>query len=105
MLTSEEKQEIKNQINELKQKSDSFRENNLQKKKKHNVILQYAHLGIEFIGIFLVFLFAGKFADDKFHTSPLFILLGVVIGFTLAMFRIVQVAKKLEKEFNENTRE
>lgn len=40
----------------------------------------YLSLGIQFVVIILVCLFAGKWVDERFATSPLFILVGAGLG-------------------------
>jgi len=40
----------------------------------------YLSLGIQFVVIILICLFAGKWADDYFEMSPLFMLVGAGVG-------------------------
>lgn len=42
-------------------------------------------LGLQFVVVLLVFLFAGKWADEKLGTSPWLLILGVFLGFVLSV--------------------
>jgi len=46
----------------------------------------YLSLGIQFVAIILVCLFAGKWADERFATSPLFILIGAGFGIAAGFY-------------------
>lgn len=70
-------------------------------KKQENAALRYSHLGIEFAVIFGFIFFGGYKIDEKWNTSPWFTLLGVVLGFSIAMLRLVRAAQELEKETDE----
>lgn len=43
--------------------------------------LRYSHVGIAFIAGILIFTFGGVWLDRRAGTSPLFLLLGLAIGF------------------------
>ncbi|KAA3631305.1 MAG: hypothetical protein DWP97_13455 [Calditrichaeota bacterium] len=49
---------------------------------------------------------AGRWLDEKFDTEPLFLIIGIVLGFTSAGFEIYKLVKKAEQmqksEENEN---
>ena len=52
-------------------------------------LLSYATVGIEFLLVFLVFLFAGWALDRWFdYTRPAVTVLGAIVGFSVAMTRL-----------------
>ena len=53
-----------------------------------NKLLRTSHLGIQFVFVFCLFVFAGFFADEKLGTLPLFLLLGVMVGFAAAFYQL-----------------
>lgn len=52
-----------------------------------------AGLGMEFTGILLFFILGGSWLDTKFSLSPLLLLVGMVLGFGLGIFHILQRSK------------
>lgn len=102
----QEKQErLENHRERLKQmESDSQTILSRKQKKQANAALRYSHLGLEFAVIFGLIFFAGYKADEKWNTSPWFTLLGVIVGFSAAMLRLVRAAHELEKEQKEENR-
>jgi F0F1-type ATP synthase assembly protein I len=57
--------------------------------------LAYSLLGLEFAGIFTAATFGSHMADKKLGTSPWLTLAGIALGFGLALYRLIFVAKKL----------
>jgi F0F1-type ATP synthase assembly protein I len=57
--------------------------------------MRYTWLGAEFAAIFFAFVYGGNFLDMKLGTKPWLVLLGIVMGFGLALYRLIFVAKKL----------
>jgi len=55
--------------------------------------LRYITLGIEFITLFMIFLGAGFLLDRRFDTSPGFTVFGMIVGFAVAMYWILRVAR------------
>ncbi len=55
---------------------------------------RYSHVGIVFILTFLGFFLSGNYLDQKLHTAPLFLFLGVVIGFSMSMYVLMQEINK-----------
>ena len=62
----------------------------------------YMTLGLQIAIAVVLFLFIGKFADDKFGTKPWLMVAGIVIGFTGGMihfFReVIELSNKEEHE-------
>jgi len=52
----------------------------------YRIASPYLSLGIQFVVIILICLFAGKWADDYFETSPLFILVGAGVGIVAGFY-------------------
>lgn len=60
-----------------------------------------AGVGLQFAVSIVVFLYIGQWADKKFGTSPLFLLLGVFVGGGAAfysMYRKLMAAQREEDE-------
>ena len=47
---------------------------------------QYMGLGFQFILSILVFLYAGRWLDEKLGTTPWLLMLGVFVGFGLSLY-------------------
>jgi hypothetical protein len=50
--------------------------------------LRYSHLGLQFALTVGIFTYAGIWADGRFGTSPLFVLLGVGVGFGMGFYHL-----------------
>ena len=95
MKNSIDTNEMQRKLNEMKE-----REKKLSKPKKDHepqTYMRYTHLGLEFIVIFLGFLFLGKWLDEQLGSTPWIMLLCLIAGFALGMYRIVKVANELSK--------
>ena len=60
--------------------------------------LQITSLGTEFALTEILGAATGYWLDNKFGTLPWFLLGGVLLGFTLGMWRVVGAAKAANKE-------
>lgn len=49
------------------------------------------------VGPVVVCLFLGFWADNFFHSTPLFIILGVIIGFAGSIFNVFKIMKMMDK--------
>ena len=56
--------------------------------------MRYATIGIEFIGVFLVFLAAGMWADGHWGPGWPFTLVGMVLGFLAGMYRLARFMRE-----------
>ncbi len=65
---------------------------------------RYLTVGIEFIAVFLFFLGLGYAADLHWSLTPIFTVVGMVIGFAAAMYRLLRVAREHEKQYKRSTR-
>ena len=68
----------------------------------------FAGVGLQFAISIIVFLLLGQWADRKFGTSPLFLLLGVFIGgggSFYSMYRRVSAAQRADDERRKRKRE
>ncbi len=54
-------------------------------------------IGIELVAAVMVGLGLGWFLDDKFGTSPVFLLALVALGFTAGVMNVIRLAKGLDK--------
>jgi len=57
--------------------------------------MRYTWLGAEFAAIFFAFVYGGNFLDNRLGTKPWLVLVGIMMGFSLALYRLIFVAKKL----------
>ena len=58
--------------------------------KKTSGPARYAGLGIQLAVVILVFVFAGRWLDDRLSTSPLFTMLLVFVGFGGWMWSLIR---------------
>jgi F0F1-type ATP synthase assembly protein I len=49
---------------------------------------EYAGLGLQFAGAILLFLFTGRWLDEKLGTGPWLLMLGVFMGFGLSLYLV-----------------
>lgn len=56
---------------------------------------RYGALGFEFAGAVIAGLLLGRYADARFDTAPLLMVVGVVAGMAGAVTRLVVVLKQL----------
>ncbi|MDQ3521171.1 MAG: AtpZ/AtpI family protein [Gemmatimonadota bacterium] len=47
---------------------------------------EFMGVGVQFAGAILLFLFAGRWLDERLGTSPWMVMLGVFVGFGLGFF-------------------
>jgi F0F1-type ATP synthase assembly protein I len=103
MLSREEQEEFKKRLAELKLKEDLTRRkinhtpDNLNSDPDRSKAMKYSFLGVEFIAIFLLFLFGGKFADEKLGSSPWLFLVGCIAGFAISFYRLIKSANAISK--------
>lgn len=57
--------------------------------------MRYAGLGLEFAAVFFGFVWAGRFLDERLGTKPWLLLVGVCFGFSIALYRLVFIARRL----------
>ncbi|HUS91834.1 MAG TPA: AtpZ/AtpI family protein [Phycisphaerae bacterium] len=63
-------------------------------------LLRYATVGIEFLVVFLAFFAGGWLLDKLFGTSPGFTVLGGIVGFGAAFYRITRQGWGILKDAN-----
>lgn len=51
---------------------------------------EYAGIGIQFAAAILIFLFAGRWLDDRLGTDPWLTVLGVFVGFGTSLYSVVR---------------
>lgn len=59
--------------------------------------MRYTWLGAEFAAIFVGFTYGGITLDKKLGSHPWLTLIGVTFGFSIALYRLIFVAKKLSE--------
>ncbi|NLF29503.1 MAG: AtpZ/AtpI family protein [Planctomycetes bacterium] len=63
---------------------------------------RYLTVGIEFIAVFLFFLALGYWVDQRWPLTarfPVSTVVGMVVGFAAAMYRLMRVAREHEKQY------
>ncbi|MBV6492217.1 MAG: hypothetical protein LDLANPLL_00209 [Turneriella sp.] len=59
--------------------------------------MRYTWLGVEFAVSFLVFVYLGSLLDNRLNASPWFTLAGLMLGFSIAIYRLLVAAKRLSE--------
>jgi len=60
--------------------------------------MRYSLLGAEFAAIFFAFIYGGHALDQRLGTKPWLLLVGIFVGFGIALYRLIFVARKLGEE-------
>jgi ATP synthase protein I len=66
--------------------------------KKWKTIAKWSGLGIEFGGVVAIFTWFGLKLDEKFDTSPWFLLTGIFVGVIGMLYIIIKDTRNLWKE-------
>ncbi len=61
-------------------------------------IWKWSGLGIEFCGVVVIFCFFGYKVDQRFNTSPWFLLVGFFVGFIGMMYLIIKDTWKIWRD-------
>ncbi len=67
------------------------------KKNYSRLILAYSTIGIQLAAILLLFLFGGHWLDERYGSSPWFVLLGTVIGMGVGFYNLMKSLSELDK--------
>lgn len=59
--------------------------------------LRYTWLGLEFAAIFFGFVWGGFKLDQIWGTKPWLVLVGIAAGFSIALYRLIFVARRLSE--------
>lgn len=103
MLSDEEKEDLRRRISKLKEEEQRF-DNRRPKRPKISGAFRYAHLGMEFAGILLAFLFGSRLLQQQLALGDWIVLVGVFLGFAASLTRLLQVLRDLrEEEESENS--
>lgn len=57
--------------------------------------MRYAGLGLEFAAVFFGFVWAGHYLDTRLGSKPWLVLVGICLGFGIALYRLIFVARRL----------
>lgn len=68
-----------------------------EKRKFYYIIAVGGQMTVLLVGPVVVFLLLGLWLDNLFGTSPLFIILGVIIGFAGSIFNVYRVMEIMDK--------
>ena len=71
---------------------------NQSESKKWKTIMKWSGLGIEFAGVIILFCFFGYKLDEKFQTSPWFLLAGFFLGFIGMLYIIIKDTRNLWRD-------
>jgi len=72
-------------------------EDNQRERAEKSKAMAYSLLGLEFAGIFAGATFGAYELDKYMHTSPWLTLVGISLGFGIALYRLIFVAQKLSE--------
>lgn len=62
----------------------------------------YFTLGIQFVVIILLCVFAGHWADGKFDSSPLLTLIGGLLGIAAGFYHFIRTVLKMDRNLEED---
>jgi F0F1-type ATP synthase assembly protein I len=71
---------------------------NQSENKKWKTIMKWSGLGVEFAGVIILFCFFGYKLDEKFQTSPWFLLAGFFLGFIGMLYIIIKDTRNLWRD-------
>ncbi|MDH5716885.1 MAG: AtpZ/AtpI family protein [Spirochaetia bacterium] len=102
MIDDKEKEIIKERLKKMSEKEMLvFGKKEQKKSEKYtrpfSSFIRYTHLGLEFLFIFMVFFFFGRYLDTKLNSAPWLMFLFLMIGFAVGLYRIIKVAKELSE--------
>ena len=66
--------------------------------KKWKTIMKWSGLGVEFTGVIILFCYFGFKLDEKFQTSPWFLLSGFFLGFIGMLYIIIKETRNLWRD-------
>lgn len=73
------------------------REKEFRERQTSSKAMRYTLLGAEFAAIFIGFVFGGHWLDERWGTTPWLLLAGVLLGFGIALYRLITVAQRLSE--------
>lgn len=65
---------------------------------KWKTIIKWSGLGVEFAGVIILFCYFGYKLDEKFQTSPWFLLAGFFLGFIGMLYIIIKDTRNLWRD-------
>jgi F0F1-type ATP synthase assembly protein I len=65
---------------------------------KWKTIMKWSGLGVEFAGVIILFCYFGYKLDEKFQTSPWFLLAGFFLGFIGMLYIIIKDTHNLWRD-------
>ena len=65
---------------------------------KWKTLMKWSGLGVEFAGVIFLFCFFGYRLDEKFRTSPWFLLAGFFLGFIGMLYIIIKDTRNLWRD-------
>ncbi|MGA2679224.1 MAG: AtpZ/AtpI family protein [Sedimentisphaerales bacterium] len=65
---------------------------------KWKTIMKWSGLGVEFAGVIILFCYFGYKLDEKFQTSPWFLLAGFFLGFIGMLYIIIKDTRNLWRD-------
>lgn len=96
---------LKAELKDLKARETLLRKSALRKNDDENNdqsasnsrAMRYTWLGAEFAAIFFAFVYGGNLLDQRLGTKPWLVLLGICLGFGIALYRLIFVARRLSE--------
>jgi F0F1-type ATP synthase assembly protein I len=96
---------LRDELSDLKKKESAIRKStgmtgrdaDDSEARESSKAMRYTWLGAEFAAIFFGFVYGGHFLDQRLGTKPWLILIGICAGFSLALYRLIFVARRLSE--------
>ena len=58
----------------------------------------YLGLGVQLAATMIIMVFIGKWLDDTYHMSPLYVIIGAVLGTFAGIYNLIKTVLALEKK-------
>ncbi|MBL8033712.1 MAG: AtpZ/AtpI family protein [Leptospiraceae bacterium] len=90
-------EELRHQEKKVRQKIGSEKAVDDTQQSSRSRAMRYTWLGAEFAAIFFAFVYGGNWLDGRLGTKPWLVLVGIITGFSIALYRLIFVARKLSE--------
>ena len=102
-FSQEERNDLKRKLSNLEEKELNIRgksplQQNIKRNKERSKMMAYSHLGIEFGLSIILPVLLGNYLDKKFNISPLILIIGLILGFTGGLYRLIHITSQMNED-------